>query len=57
MPLGTVAIINLMKAVAGQEGKYEKAESEVFKPMHQKDVDNWAKRKLGLVKSYDALGK
>ena len=50
MPLGTVAIINLMKAVAGQEGKYEKAESEVFKPMHQKDVDNGQRGNWGLLK-------
>ena len=47
MPLGTVAAINLMKATPGQVGNYEKAESEIFKPMHQSEVDagrraNWS---------------
>ncbi len=46
MPLGTVAGINLMKASNGDYEKYEKFETEIFQPMHQKNVDagimgNW----------------
>ncbi len=36
MPIGTVASIDLMKVAAGDGGKYEKAEMEVFLPNHQK---------------------
>ncbi|MGM1055710.1 MAG: hypothetical protein ACQEWG_07495 [Bacteroidota bacterium] len=47
MPLGTVAGINLMKATNGDYETYEKFESEVFQPIHQKEVDagirgNWS---------------
>lgn len=47
MPLGTIAGINLMKATEGNFEKYEKFETEIFLPMHQKEVDagirgNWS---------------
>ncbi|MFO7719609.1 MAG: hypothetical protein R6W85_04120 [Gillisia sp.] len=46
MPLGTVAGINLMKVTDGDYEKYEKFETEIFQPMHQREVDrgimgNW----------------
>lgn len=40
MPLGTVAAINMMKVDMNNYSQYEKMESEIFKPMHQRDVDN-----------------
>lgn len=39
VPLGTVASINLMKVAPDNYESYEKAESEIFKPLHQKEVD------------------
>jgi len=47
MPLGTIAGINLMKVSNGDYEKYEKFETEIFQPMHQKEVDagrrgNWS---------------
>ncbi|MBZ9728650.1 hypothetical protein LB467_03040 [Salegentibacter sp. JZCK2] len=47
MPLGTIAGINLMKATDGDSEKYEKFETEIFQPMHQKEIDagvrgNWS---------------
>lgn len=46
MPVGTVAAINFMKVSDTNYDNYEKAESEFFGPLHQKDVDagrraNW----------------
>ncbi len=46
MPVGTVAGINFMKATDGDYEKYETFETEIFQPMHQKEVDagkmgNW----------------
>lgn len=40
MPLGTVAAINLMKVSQEDYGAYEQNESELFMPMHQKEVDD-----------------
>lgn len=39
MPLGTVALINLMKVGNDNYSKYENAEAKTFKPDHQKQVD------------------
>lgn len=47
MPIGSVSRINLMKAEDG--AAYEKAESEVFKPMHQKRVDEGKLGSWGMV--------
>lgn len=46
MPLGTIAGINLMKVANADMEKYEEYESEIFRPMHQREVDaglmgNW----------------
>ena len=38
MPVGTIAFVNYMNA--NDAGAYEKAETEVFQPMHQKEIDN-----------------
>ena len=40
LPLGTVAFFNFIRAEPGKYDAYEKAEMEVFQPMHQKQVDN-----------------
>lgn len=50
MPLGTVAAINMMKVEPGNTGKYEKMESEVFKPMHQRGVNNGVRASWGLLR-------
>lgn len=39
MPLGTVAVLNLMKVAPNDYEKYEKAESKTFKPDLQRMVD------------------
>jgi len=51
MPIGTLAVINFMKANPGQSGAYEKMESEVFKPNHQKDVDSGGRANWGLLRN------
>ena len=48
MPLGTVAAINLMKVPQENYSIFEQNESELFQPLHQKEVDdgfraNWGK--------------
>ena len=48
MPLGTIAFINYMKAT--NSGAYEKAETEVFQPMHQKEIDNGARAHWALLR-------
>ena len=46
MPLGTIATIGMMKA--SNNDAYVKAEREIFKPMHQKVVDEGLKGSWGL---------
>jgi hypothetical protein len=50
MPLGTVAGINLMKVSDGDYEKYEKFETEIFQPMHQKEVDAGRRGNWGLMR-------
>jgi hypothetical protein len=50
MPLGTVAAINMMKTTTGNYSKYEDMESKIFKPMHQKEVDNGSRGNWGLLR-------
>jgi len=50
MPLGTVAGINLMKVSNGDYEKYEKYETEIFQPMHQKEVDAGIRGNWGLMR-------
>lgn len=47
MKVGTVALITAMKA---KEQGYERAESEIFKPWHQRMVDEGAKSSWGLLR-------
>jgi hypothetical protein len=56
MPLGTIAAINLMKVALGDFAKYEKAESEVFKPFHQKEVDEGRRANWGLLRYMSPVG-
>lgn len=51
MPIGTLAVINFMKAKPGQTAAYEKMESEVFKPMHQKDVESGGRASWGMLRN------
>jgi hypothetical protein len=48
MPLGTIAFINYMKA--NNSNAYEKAEMEVFQPMHQKEIDNGSRASWALLR-------
>lgn len=50
MPLGTIAGINLMKVTDGDSEKYEKFETEIFQPMHQKEVDAGIRGNWGLLR-------
>jgi hypothetical protein len=50
MPLGTVAGINLMKVSFEDYEKYEKFETEIFQPMHQKEVDAGIRGNWGLLR-------
>ncbi len=56
MPLGTVASVDLMKASFDNYAKYEKAESEAFKPMHQKQVNDGRKGSWGLLRVISPIG-
>lgn len=56
MPLGSLAVINLMKVSQENSSKYEKMESDIFKPMHQKDVDNDVRENWGLLKFMNPYG-
>ena len=56
MPIGTVANIDLMKVDLENYDKYEKAESEVFKPNHQKQVDAGRKGNWGLLRYMSPIG-
>ena len=56
MPLGTVASIDMMKVDLGSYDKYEKAESKIFKPMHQTMVDAGQKGNWGLLRIMSPIG-
>lgn len=49
MEPGMLASFDLMKAAEGREGEYEKAEKEVFLPIHEKKID------AGLMESWSLL--
>ena len=51
MPIGTLAVINFMKAKPGQSAAYEQMESEVIKPFHQKDVDSGGRSSWGILRN------
>jgi len=56
MPIGMVASIDLMKVKDGHFAEYEKAESKIFKPLHQKQVDNGEKGSWGLLRIMEPKG-
>ena len=51
VPIGTLAVINFMKAKPGQSAAYEKMESEVFKPFHQSDVESGGRASWGMLRN------
>lgn len=56
MPLGTVAAINLMKVDMNNYSTYEKMETEIFKPMHQRQVDNGSRASWALLRYISPYG-
>lgn len=50
MPLGTVAAVNMLEVSNGDYETYEKNESEMFLPMHQKQVDEGNMANWGLLR-------
>ena len=54
MPLGTIATVGLMKA--SNNDAYVKAEREVFKPMHQKSVNDGLKGSWSLARIISPTG-
>lgn len=56
MVLGTVAQIDMMKVGMGNYATYEKAEKEVFQPLHQKAVDAGQKTSWGLIRFMSPIG-
>lgn len=50
MPLGTVAAINMMKVGMNNYSAYESMESDIFKPMHQANVDKGNLGSWGLLR-------
>lgn len=56
MPVGTVATMTMMKVALENYAAYEKAEAEVFKPMHQKVVDAGRKGSWGLTRFMSPTG-
>lgn len=56
MVLGTVAQLDMMKVDLGNYGAYEKAEKEIFQPLHQKAVDSGGKESWGLIRFISPIG-
>ncbi len=56
MVLGTVAQIDMMKVALENYAAYEKAEAEVFQPLHQKAVDAGEKNSWGLIRFMNPIG-
>jgi len=56
MAIGTIASIDMMKVSFENYSAYEKAEMEVFQPLHQKQVDAGAKGSWGLLKYMSPIG-
>lgn len=51
MPLGTIAVMNFMKAKPGKAWDYEKMEDEIYKPMHQKRADAGGLEMWGILRN------
>lgn len=56
MVLGTIAQIDMMKVDLMNYDTYEKAEAEVFRPLHQKAVDAGEKNSWGLIRFINPIG-
>ena len=56
MALGTVAQVGMMKVDMGNYATYEKAEKEVFQPLHQKAVDAGQKTSWGFIRFINPIG-
>lgn len=56
IPLGTLAVINMMKVSQENYNKYEKMESDIFKPRHQNDVDNDRRESWALLRFMNPYG-
>ncbi len=56
MPLGCVAQIDMMKVGLGNYNKYEKAEKEIFQPLHQNAVNSGGKESWGLIRFMSPIG-
>lgn len=56
MPIGTTAYLDFMKADMDKYDTYEKAEMEVFKPIHQKHVDTGDKKFWSLMRIMLPIG-
>ena len=54
--VGTVAFFDFMKVEMGKSDAYEKAEMEIFQPMHQKQVDDGTKGSWGLIRFVLPIG-
>ena len=56
MPIGTIASIDMMKVDLGDYSSYKNFESKIFKPLHQKQVDNGEKESWGLAQIMSPIG-
>ena len=56
MVVGTVAQIDMMKVDLNDYWTYEKAEMDVFQPLHQKAVDAGEKTSWGLIRFINPIG-
>lgn len=56
MPLGTIASIDMMKVNMDSYAAYEKFESQIYKSIHQKQVNAGEKESWGLVRIMSPIG-
>ena len=56
IPVGTIATLSMMKVELENFRRYEKAESEIFKPMHQTEIDNGQRASWNLNRFISPVG-
>jgi len=56
MPVGTIATLSMMKVDLEDFREYEKAEHEIFKPMHQTEIDNGQRSSWNLNRFISPVG-
>lgn len=56
MPIGMVARLNFMKVATGQGSAFEKAETEVYQPLHQQAVSDGRLANWGLLRNMLGYG-